>query len=79
MSAVIKTIMDWAIPNLGVGNIIAIALPTNTASIRVFEKNGFTHYNTIMDYKPLSESRGGGMYSIYVVEWKRPKSISNFK
>ena len=77
MSAAVKTIMDWAIPNMGVENIMAIALPTNIGSIRVFEKNGFTHFETIVDFKRLGESRGGKMYSIYIVKWKKPKLSMN--
>jgi len=72
MSAAIKGIMDWAVPNMGVHHIMAIALPSNMGSIRVFEKNGFAHVKTVTDHKRLAESRGGQMYSIYIMEWRRP-------
>jgi len=72
MSATIKVVMGWAIPNMGVQYIVAIALPSNAASIRVFAKNGFTHFDTIMNFKRLTESRGGQMYSIYIMEWRKP-------
>ncbi len=79
MSAAIKAIKDWAVSNMGVHHIMALAFPSNTGSIRVFAKNGVTHLETITNFNRLSESRGGQMYSVYIMEWRKPAESGKSK
>ncbi|KAH7102118.1 acyl-CoA N-acyltransferase [Auriculariales sp. MPI-PUGE-AT-0066] len=71
MPAVLGALMQtWAIPRLGMKQVLACAFVGNRASIRVFEKNGFKHIGDVPDLVPMPESKGGGMRSVHVVEWR---------
>lgn len=74
MSAAIKTMMDFAVPVMNVHHIIITAHVGNLASLRVFEKNGYTHLETLENCKKQQESKGGRLYSLAVMEWRRPDS-----
>ncbi|KLO16500.1 acyl-CoA N-acyltransferase [Schizopora paradoxa] len=71
MSAAIKAVMDWAVPMMNVHHINVTANADNAASLRVFEKNGYTHLETIEDFGKQVESKGGRTYSLAVMEWRK--------
>jgi len=73
MTAAIKTVMEWAVPNMGVRHIVVTADKRNNASVRVFEKNGYTHLETLENCKRHVESKGGQLYSLRVMEWRKPE------
>jgi RimJ/RimL family protein N-acetyltransferase len=50
------------------------AFEDNQGSLRVFEKNNFVRGNTLKDWAPVSESRGGGKKSIVLMEWVKDDS-----
>ncbi|KAH7102119.1 acyl-CoA N-acyltransferase, partial [Auriculariales sp. MPI-PUGE-AT-0066] len=71
MPAVLGALMQsWAIPRLSMGKMLACVFVGNRASIRVFEKNGFKHIGDVPDLISMPESKGGGMRSVHVVEWR---------
>ena len=71
MSAAIKAVMEWAVPMMNVRHINVTAYAHNIASLRVFEKNGYTHLETITDFGKQVESKGGRTYSLAVMEWRK--------
>lgn len=73
MTAVIRLLIDeWVIPRMNAKTIRTNVFVGNVASQRVFEKNGFRFVETLHDWLPVSESRGGGKTSIHILEWTRP-------
>ena len=71
MSAVVKTLMqEWAIPRMNVRFMIVSAYIGNRASLRVFEKNGFSYVKDVQDVIQFPESKGGGMKGLHVLEWR---------
>lgn len=59
----------WAVARLGLVRIHAHVLDTNTRSIRVLEKCGFTHEGTLRCYRVVrGESRDFQLYSLLAKE-----------
>lgn len=74
MSASIKAVMEWAVQMMNIRRIIVTAYAGNVASLRVFEKNGFTHLDTLVNCRKQAESKGGRTYSLAVMEWRKPEA-----
>lgn len=73
MSNAVKTLLaKWAIPRMGVGRMHLTVFKGNIASVRVFEKNGFTLVGTIEDCIQVQETKGGGRAGLHVLEWTAP-------
>jgi RimJ/RimL family protein N-acetyltransferase len=66
MADAVRTLMtNWAIPRMKVKRMLGCAYVGNEASLKVQEKFGFTHRETIERYK---ESKGR-MRDVYVLDW----------
>ena len=73
MTAAVRTVMhEWMIPRMGAQRVSVNTMKGNAASMRVFEKNGFKLVDTTTDCKEMPESKGGGKYGLYVMEWVLP-------
>jgi Acetyltransferases, including N-acetylases of ribosomal proteins len=57
---------EWAIPRMGVRHMLIETLKGNKASVRVFEKAGFTSRETVEDFIEVK----GEMRGVHVLEWK---------
>jgi len=71
MTAAIKAIMDWAVPSMGVRHIVITTGKGNIASMRTFEKNGYTHIGVLENCKVYPASKGGQPFSVSVMEWRK--------
>ncbi|KAF7307558.1 N-acetyltransferase domain-containing protein [Mycena indigotica] len=66
MSDALQTlIQEWAIPRMGVRKMVVTTLKDNKASVRVFEKCGFSFRKTIEDAIEVRGERRG----VHVLEW----------
>ncbi|PYH40459.1 GNAT family N-acetyltransferase [Aspergillus saccharolyticus JOP 1030-1] len=71
MSLALRTlIQDWGVPRMNVKHLKAAAFEENIGSIRVFEKNNFEVTQTLKDWEPYPENRGGGWKSLVLVSWR---------
>lgn len=71
MPAALGTLIrEWAIPRMHVKTIYGLAFKDNSASVRVFEKNGFKMFDTVEDCVEISPSKGGGKVGLHFLEWK---------
>ncbi|KZV99030.1 acyl-CoA N-acyltransferase [Exidia glandulosa HHB12029] len=70
MTAVVRFVIhEWAVPRMNVRHIRVNAFLGNRGSVRVFEKNGFETLPDLLDVVRLSESRGGKLMSLHILEW----------
>lgn len=71
MSVALRTIIDeWAVPRMNAKRVYGLAFTVNKASVRVFEKNGFTLFDTVDDIVEIKESKGGGRVGLHFLERK---------
>lgn len=70
MSSAMNTLIEqWIVPRMQVNIIKASVFTVNTASRRVFERNGFVLWKTIPDCLSIPESKGGGMVGKHILRW----------
>jgi len=68
MSTVLGSLMhQWAIPWMGVRQVKATAFEGNQASVRVFEKNGFSLESFKADFVQRAERKGGGTVGLQIL------------
>jgi RimJ/RimL family protein N-acetyltransferase len=74
MTAVVGTLLKtWGIPRMNVRCIRPSVLEGNTGSLRVFEKNEFVLWKTVVDCIQVG-SKGefpGGRFTVHVLVWRR--------
>jgi len=71
MTAAVRTLIAyWLVPRMGAKQIRVTARVGNGASVRVFEKCGFTLAQTTRPFVVMPESKGGEVLASHVLEWK---------
>ena len=71
MSAALGTVIkEWMIPRMNAHHIRVEAFAGNTASVRVFEKNGFVLDKTVPMTTPIVTNSGETVTGIHVLWWR---------
>lgn len=71
MSLAVRTLVqDWAIPRMNLHFLKSSYYLGNIGSSRVFEKNNFEITCTLKDWVQGNPTKGQGIMSIVVMEWK---------
>ena len=73
MTAVVGFIIhEWGIPWMGTRHLLPAILEGNTASLKVFEKNGFSLWKTVPDsiFMPAKGDIPAAYYAVHYLEWK---------
>jgi len=71
MTAALGTLLrEWAIPMMNVRRMHVSAFAGNKGSVRVFEKNGFKHVDTVDECIDLADCGRHGKVGLHVLDWK---------
>lgn len=71
MTLAMRTVIhEWGVPRMNIHVLKACVFVGNEGNLRVFDKNNFERGETLKDWDPVSESKGGGKKSIVLVKWR---------